>query len=1151
MYKKVEYSKEQMRAITLEGNVIVSAGAGSGKTAVMIERIINKLKQGASIENMLIVTYTRAAASDMRYKLAERLAALKREPSCEKTAVRAQSALDVCDIGTLHGFCKKLIENYYYAADIDPAAVIKDETETSELKLAAIREAVDGAWQSGNAQFCAVHEMLSSKRDDTGVIDAVERIMENALVCPDPDNYLTVKDVKRAEFLSYVASVKADACDSLAELRADPFVLASPKILAAVDALDCYFNDDVKLPRIILKKSSADELRIAEMFAAAKSRVEAFKKLCIVSEADDEYAAACVKELFAVTKTAMALYSEKKKSRAVLDYSDLEHGAMRVLSDAECAAQIKNKYGYVFIDEYQDVNPLQAAIADELKKSCEMFLVGDVKQSIYGFRQCNPKYFIQALHDPDYTHVALNANYRSAPQIIDFVNNVFTPIMTEKFGGADYSQNRMTAQKSDSGSATLVVGFNDDNSSNKDKRNDRAAPDKNNNADRPAQDVEAVLNDSSASAVGGNAAVDNNEVYSVKNAALSKCHDAQALFVADAVQEWIEGGGSAAETAVLVRSVKTEFCTELKEIFEERGIGYGFAGKTMLSDYPEAVALADILAFCDNAFDDVSMFTAMRSPMGGFSDEEIMQMAKDGETAAKAAGVLPLHGRVRKDYFFWQKIGAYNGALKPRLDEFFALRDEISRYAKTHDACDALGYITASIDYFQYVYENGGSGAAVDALINSGADKTVHAFIKQCEQGFELKPESVGDAVTLTTIHSSKGLEFDFVIVADCTHGFVSDDYTSRIIVNDDGVAIKIPDSHTGKLLPSSDWSLANAFGANRMRAEELRLLYVALTRARKKLLVTGKTKTVKPAADALCHLDFLCGAVPRISPEDYFAQQREAESAAKEFAANEAAACNDGISREIYTAVKKRCDFTYSVNNVPFKTCVTALSALADGDESFTVLTAEEPLQYEDEFKPESAKAVRGETNKLARHHNSLGEMSAESIMRRGTAYHRAMELIDFAKPDYDGLAARCSDLQLVARADIITASSKIYELAKHSQHVFRERYFVVDCAAGDESVLVQGVIDLLLVNANGEATIIDYKTSKIERLNSEEYAAQLALYKLAVEKTTPYTVVKCALYSFVTGDFADLTAQAFAAQKDGVINTLLLNKIALEEQR
>ncbi|MDE7106740.1 MAG: UvrD-helicase domain-containing protein [Clostridiales bacterium] len=859
-------------------------------------------------------------------------------------------------------------------------------------------------------------------------------------------------------------------------------VMGADDMLAYIDGI----TDEITSTRHMARHDYTDELN---------EQYKDLKKLCtkfrdFVAEAHAAKAVESAPYSFAlrtVAADALTRYAERKKSLGKIDYSDLEHGAYNVLRDSECLSGIAQNIKYVFIDEFQDVNPLQSAIAERFREAgAEMFVVGDIKQSIYGFRRCSPEHFKRAIASPHYTHIPLADNFRSSEAVINFVNSVFDGVMTKDFGGVDYSDV----------SQLLVWG----NKSITDGKAAFYAVDTDNAEPVPNDIISAPSGECKPEKTGG---------YSVvRDAVATVDHDSQAELVADCIVDYISGSPApkAGNIAVLVRSVKSRFCAALAKELDRRGVKYCLEKRSSAKSFPEVVALMDILRCADNRLDDVALYTAMRSAMGGFSDAELAQIAAEGESAARAAFVKPIGVGQRKNYAFWQKVNAYRGELKTKVDKFIAARDSVVDFAINHDCADVLGFITSEIDYFQHVYEEGGSAATVDALIRFAADRAcdMHAFLTYFDSNnIELSAMGGGDAVAITTMHSSKGLEYDLVIVADVNKQFSNADKEKRVLISENGVFVKIPDEQH-LLKKSVPWMVENLTYSDRQRAEELRLFYVALTRAKHDLIVCGKKSafTKVPPEDSICMMNFLS----KLDPDPIDIERMPIGDA------DESRPYDEGIAAAVSARHKQAAEYNALrlKTALPVKTCVTAVAHDEWEEGDYTAHTKVLTVDDRDIGKGDKGKS---------------GDSGAS--MLRGTAYHRAMELADFDNFDMDELRKFCENFDLVDENEISSAVEAMKELTAGSAFIAKERYFIVNLPAsevyGDESmignVLVQGVIDLLIVDKDGNATIVDYKTGNPASLQNYGYRKQLMLYSAAVERTTPYKVKRATLYSFAAG--------------------------------
>ena len=1111
---------ERRAAIYDDGNIIVSAGAGSGKTTVMIARIIEKLKKGVPIEQMLIVTFTRASAADMRRKLTEKLYELGVDEQLSGVVSAALEALPSANMGTLHSYCQRLIRMYFYAAGLDPSAAVCDEGEADAIKKRAVTEAVDAAWNGGDLHFMTMYDMLCTRRSDDAVIDTVVGILEFALTMPDPIAYLNDSRPDSAYFADLDRAV--DVRRNRLLRRRDELRLMLDEIGLKAQARSLDETEDFLDGRIDKFSSAAyypsrdpAPISVVGQKTELNADFKAFKDECRkFLQLKGEATAAKQQESYLyslalrkVAEDAYHRYVDRKKALGKIDYSDLEHGAYKVLCDEDCLREIADNIKYVFIDEFQDVNPLQSAIAEKLRLAgAEMFVVGDIKQSIYGFRRCSPEHFKNAIQSNKYKRISLTENFRSSKEVIDFVNGVFSGVMTEDIGGVDYSdgtQKLVWGNKSiDSGDAVYyAVGDTD-----------AASPEK-----------------PEGKRIG----------YSVVNAAAADEVNLQAELVADCIVKYVknkleqkdvkdtiapltatpEERASAPvindyelkikKIAVLVRSVKTQFCTALCKELDKRDVPYCIERKNKAKTFPEVVALMDILRCADNRLDDVALYTAMRSSMGGFGDAELLEIAAVGDKNCRAAQILPLND---DKYAFWQKVKAYDGALKQKVDAFLSARDSVIEYAQNHDCADVLGYITSRIDYFQHVYEQKQSAEVVDSLIRFAAEREcdMHAFLSYYDNSdIELTSSGGGDAVVITTMHASKGLEYDLAIVANTDVCFSDNDKDRRVITSENGVFVRIPDS-SRRLLKTAPWMAENLAYLDRLRSEEMRLFYVALTRAKYKLIVCGDNKAFMPSKEELkagktkkavsadtssCMMHFLAHLTPSANDVEHM----EIGDGPKDYPldADVAAAVADRHRQaEDYNAERMK-------NALPVKTCVTAV-AHAEWEGDYT----------------ETAKVLIDDERNTG---------DGDSLLR-GTAYHRAMEKVDFASPDMDMLRSDCENFNLVDERQIIRAAEVMHELTKDSLFTAKERYFIVSLPAGlvykdktEGELLVQGVIDLLIVNKDNTAIIVDYKTGDPGSLKNEAYRKQLMLYTEAVERTTPYKVKKAVLYSFLSGELIE----------------------------
>lgn len=1091
-------------AVTQPGNIIVTAGAGSGKTFTMIGRIIEKLKNAEekdgkfypNLGQMLIVTFTRASAADMRIKLTNALYALKADPRYKKTATSALIDLSTANIGTLHSFCQKVIKTYFAAAGIDSSFTMCDDTESEQLMLDAVGDAVTEAHKSGDKYFEAMCDMLES-RDDGAITAHIKKILDIALSMT-PENaksYLNPVasdrqfDSELDGLLSGISTPLLAEIDVLTEELKDlpPLKKQAESIYGFKDYMFGKL-DKIEKTRYTPKNSDGVELVTLcreknEKYRALRTRCVNFRELYLNAQTAKGYdSAPYVSSLKAVAKRADELYAKYKRERGKIDYSDLEHGAYRALCNEDCMQKIAEQFKYVFIDEFQDVNPLQSAIANKFKeRGAEMFVVGDVKQSIYGFRRCSPEHFIAAQNSPDFKCIPLSDNFRSSPAVIDFVNRLFDKVMKSDFGGVDYADPSQRMKCAGEGSEAGSAHF--------------------------------YLVDVDKSRRGGEFSEDG---YSVVTNAATIAPDREAEIIADYILDTVKKDKTKklSSIAVILRATDNAFCRRLQKVFSERSIKYVLEKKDSAKNIHEVALLTDIMRCADNRFDDIALYAAMRSPVGGFSDEELLKIAVEGGKAAEKRKEQKVFGNL--GYEFWQKVANYDGELNGKIRAFFDARQTIADYAKTHSAAEVMGFITSRFGFFQYVYEIGGDAAAVQAYIDFAQSREfdMHALIDCYDTAdIKLSAKGGGDAVNIMTIHKSKGLEFDTVIVANVGADFNERDRSQSITVNDRGVFVRIPDEDRGERIKSVRWLIEYVRYPDWARAEELRMLYVALTRAKKDLIVIGKGRNFKDRdrlSEIACYAEYFHAAGMHAEQPDFPHVAKVGEDEVPPVVPQVTDWVKKRIARLNELNAMRESAVTLSDGaHIPIKTSVTTV---AHRDPAPFEGTAISPSVTVDDRDGGMRVFSGGGTN-------------------RGTAYHRVMEHIDFDNPDFEAAAEGVDGKEDVNEGEILKAVAVMRSLTAGASFVAKERYFIVNLPAkavfgcGDGDVLVQGVIDLLVVDSAGNAVIVDYKTGNPDTLNNAAYRTQLALYTAAVEKCTPYKVKSAMLYSFEAGDFVHIT--------------------------
>ncbi len=1070
MCAKFKRTREQAAAIeSRNGNLLVSASAGSGKTTVMIERVLSLLSEGASLDKTVICTFTRAAAADMREKLTDKL--IEAEDEGRAWATEALKKLPSAEISTIHSWCQRLVRTYFYELGVDPAFEIADESESRAWLNEAATAAIEEARASGDAAFELYSEISERHRSNAKLIAEVLKLYEFARSQPDPDDFF-----ERGAFAGYVNPRLADEIveDAKREFY-DRFTPLANALLddakaegfaggiAAIENLCAMASGCEHAETAPSVRDKRDHERLAARYGKLKKKIEdGLKKLRsyydMPRSSDDDFA----KVLVSLAKATAKGYEAKKRRKAKLDYSDLEHLTVKLLSGG-AREEITKAYTHVFVDEYQDVNPLQERIIGALG-GVELFLVGDVKQSIYAFRMCDPTIFknkCENFAENGFSEpIRLNDNFRSSLDVIDFTNEVFCSLMTKNFGGVDYEGEA----KLKAGGAVNGAGVR----------------------------LTAIVCDKDRANADG--------VYSVLRAAESDGTETDAEAEANVVVEDIAkrigtnfdfGNGSRkvapSDIAVLVeaRGERSQF---IYDKLRKRGIPASVTDKTKFSSVPEVSALCEFVKLLVNPTDDVAYCAVALSGLGGLTSDDLAKVRKFDREEKAFVTLVNRYAAANNDEIT-NKINA--------LDRLIARYRDLSAVLT---AGELVGRLVAEKKWFARVFATDGAEIKADALnaflkhanayASGGASVAEYAaYLNEDNDDYAQPPR--GNAVTITTVHASKGLEYPFVYLVGTSKNFnVSDIRASTILSKRLGVAIKSRDLEEKTEEPNRLTFAASLERKRLLEEEKMRLLYVALTRAKHGLEIYA---TIKPddellSGEALAPYDYRAGKC-------FFDWLRPAYASRRE---------------SLRVLSKSDCRADYS----------GALAKLTAKPEPEVV---ERMRAYFEKRTPAAGGLVKRSVTEIVTdpdertHVRSLPYADGERALKKGNAYHKAMELIDFSADfddEWERLGGVVADFDEIKREELKTAAETIKNLIG-ADKCRREQPFIF---SPDGETLVQGVIDLMIVRPNG-LEIVDYKTSRPEAIESEQYARQLSLYASAAEKVLGQKTLATYVYSFALG--------------------------------
>ena len=1071
----MSFTPEQEKAIHLSGNLIVSAAAGAGKTTVLTERVFRLIDEGTPVERMLVLTFTRAAAGEMKARIGKRLQKAAKEASGEKAAYyRAQAAaVPNASISTIDAFCAKVVFRHFFRVGLTPSCKTLDETEAAVLAAQALSDALDAL---ASEQADAYRALIVAFQNEQNLLEAMESVAQFLSAQPDPNGWLdqneNALDDPNALHAQVAYALQTDKTRlrlHIDELQAEAEQLppSCDNVLTVVyDLLSRARGAIVQTEReaYAAALSAIVETRDAARFpngfpdsdkAGVQDAKAALRKLCKEQAArhavpfetlwENERAAAPVLQaFFALMRSYLALFDAAKRERNALDFADLEHKTIEILHDDEIAAEYRERYLSIIVDEYQDSNRVQETILNRIARPGALFFVGDVKQSIYRFRMAEPALFLEKcrdFHDAAGTRVDLGHNFRSGKAVIDAVNAVFGTIMRAPIAGIEYDDR-----------AKLLQGA--------------AVP-----------DGKAELHLFSREA-------DPEDEETLEDA------EAEARFAAKTIlarmAQPIDDGGETRpcrydDFAVLLRS-KTN-----ARVWAQTLAAAGIPCYAQMAggyfDSIEVKLVTALLGVLDNRRQDIPLLAALRSPIFGFTDTELAEL----RAADKKVPLLDclLHA---KD-------------MNPKIAAFF---DTIERWRALSRRIPLAELIERILDETRYreqvgVLVGGEQRIAnLDTLIRTAAScdaagvSGVHGLLRFLENA--KTTDKLGTAATVTanvvrimTVHASKGLEFPFVFYGGLGGQFNRKDETKALMTHETiGVGLRYFDEYGVKHETLAHENAAQA-SADAAWAEELRVLYVGMTRAKQELYLLGSLAnaekrlaewrnptllSIRKSASALRLL--------LLSLNGRFPVTLHKKSELSDAAARVQTGAIPRPTEAERKALAARFDWTYpfeTVKTIPDKTSVTGL----DRDES--------PAFYEPAFE------------------------TGYDVLEAGSAVHRALEKLPLA--DAEKRAAFLASMPGVSafhkEAIRAFAASPLFARMAASPRVEREWNFVCPMPArtlygtgGDTPVLLQGVIDACFVE-DGAWVLLDYKTDRVNgdpREAAKKHETQLALYAAVLEK-------------------------------------------------
>lgn len=1193
----MEFTADQKKIIEARDcNILVSAAAGSGKTAVLVERILQLItddKHPVDVDSLLVVTFTRAAAAQMRDKISKAInTQLEVEPG--NINLQRQAALvHNAQITTIDSFCQYVLRNSFADIDLDPGFRLADEGEMHLLIKDSLDAILEEYYVNEDEAFLMMSESLSSGSDDSSIEDIILQLYETAMSDPWPEQWLRFRGDDYASGLSgrwyenviaYIlgelrrANQKLEQAKILTEKPAGPYMYGErieaeietvKKVISYIEESTISTIDDLEFDELAakvdaisfdrlpackdeavdstLKDKASDLRRVAKEIIASlmnkifyRSKESHLQQMTRVNQV--------VSKLVEVTLRFKEHLDLVKREKGVLSFADCEHLALDILvrresdteySFTETAREYRRHFSYVMIDEYQDSNLIQelilSAVSGESEGIYNRFMVGDLKQSIYRFRQADPSIFIEKYNQYDEnsdTHlvVDLHQNFRSRRQVLDATNFVFEQLMTSKLGGVDYDEK-----------AALYLGAN--------------------YPEADSADYEAQFN-----------------LYDCSEEEKLSSKELEAKGIATTIDELMlnlkvqESENKLrnlryGDIVILLRAANSD-AESYKKALEQRGIPVHVTGNEGYFTSYEIQTILHLLRIIVNPLQDISFYGVLSSCIGGFTPEDIATIKILYRRS------LPAKSRLGEGYLYLacQYVTSVtdNNILRDKVTVFLDMLNKYRDLSEFMPVQELLSQILIDTHYRAMVLAMRGGEkrlANVDMLIKKAADYSqtsyfgLHNFLRYIDtiRKYDIdaaEAETIdenADVVRIMSIHKSKGLEFPVCFLAGMGKQFNKMDTRASLVI-DHELGIGIKDTDPIRRIQSDTLRRLSITNKTELEtlAEELRILYVAMTRAKEKLIITGAISKPEEKLDKVQDIivveakgfyEWLLLALQDsksklpiklniIGSGDIAEQElgvdidiellyRELEDATNLYRINEEG--NFSATKEYVRGLYEK-EYPYSnLAGLYTKTSVSELkhAAMPDEDEAAFDLLNLGAIAENDEAPKIVPKFISG-----------TSERPGATV--RGSAFHRAMELLDFTE-----IISNCDNIKnyLVERLDTFLEEGALtkparaifdnsYELgllenicrgsimkrmaqASANRQLYKEAPFIMGLPATalderfpeEEMVLIQGIIDVYWIEEDG-AVILDYKTDRVksgDRL-ALLYKAQLDYYEQAL---------------------------------------------------
>ena len=1101
----VQWTKEQQEVIRLrDRNILVSAAAGSGKTAVLVERILSKITDNthpADIDRLLIMTFTRAAAGEMKERISAVIEkALGEDPDNEHLQ-RQTTLLHAAQITTIDGFCAYIIRNYFHLIGLDPGYRTADEGELKLLRGDVVKALLEEHYAQKDEKFQKFVECFATGKSDENLGDLIQKLYEMAMSNPFPEEWLqkclgdyrieSLEELRETEWMKMLWDAVGDELQ-----EAELLIREARNVCAEADGPYLYedaLNSDLILVRDLQELAEKRDYNgtvkvlVKPAFARLSTKkaldVEEQKKQRVKELRDEEkgilkelgqryfqsseeeilemirYVREPIEMLIELTIQFMEQFGMAKREKNILDFTDMEHFALQILMTkdgeeihmSQAARELSAKYDEVLVDEYQDSNFVQelltTAVSGWINQKKNIFMVGDVKQSIYRFRLARPELFMEkyksySTEEAKEQRIDLHKNFRSRAQVLESVNFIFRQIMGEDLGGVTYDKD-----------AALYPGASFPEGESEEFVKTEVLL-----IEKDGEELADVQESADAGAQGSQMELENQNAQELE--ALAIAQRIQEIVGKEQIVDKETREYRSVEYGDIVILLRTAYgwAETFREVLASQGIPVYCTSRTGYFSALEIVTVLNYLKVCDNPLQDIPLMGVLRSPIVGCTSQELAELRIHYPKGLLYESLTAYVGESSKTDFLTEK-----DFLKLKLSNFLQLLEKVRNMAAYTPVHELILYVLKETGYGNYARALPGGEqrfANLTMLVEKAMDyeKTSYRglfnFVRYIEQlqAYEVDYGEVNltgagnTAVEIMTIHKSKGLEFPVVFVAGMGKQFNFQDMNAGLLLHPElgiGADAVIPEKRV--IASSLNKQIIRRQLLKESLGEELRVLYVAMTRAKEKLILTGTVgKLEKQMVSLSRFLDEEEELLPlgtRIKAKNYWAfvlpalvrhramsellgeygilmkKQKGIYDDVSDFVIKKVTVrqmtekavilqagnqmqeeylknwdADQVYDKEVREEIEKRFSFVYPykyLEDIPVKVSVSDLKKRSWHDESEleeNISVSAEEQEEEQEAPVPAFMAEKQEEYKGA---------------ARGTAYHRVMECLDYAETD------------------------------------------------------------------------------------------------------------------------------------------------------